>query len=90
MNRHCHGDWIPSMGLYRCPLVPGTFVPNLRKKPTVCPNCARETLPTTVRRPKLRALIFTQVKIRDTYFTYEIEGFPAKKWLQSNFPGVIT
>jgi hypothetical protein len=77
------------MRLYRC-LYDGKFVPDLDKKPSVCPNCNRNTLPTTVRRPKRRALVFQQVKIKDTYFTYEIEGNPSTKWLQNNRPGVIS
>jgi len=78
MNRECHGDWIPSMKMYRC-LYDGKFVVT-DKKPAVCSNCNRNALPSTVRRPKVRTLVMRQVRIKIgreyRYFTYEVEGNP--------------
>jgi hypothetical protein len=78
VNHECHGDWIPSMKMYRC-LYDGRFVDS-QKKPVVCPNCNRGTFPTTVKgRPKLRTVVMQQIKLRKTYQTYQIEFKPTEK-----------
>lgn len=86
-NRECHGDWVPSIGMYRC-FLDSTMVP-VGEKPTICPNCRRNALPVTRRRPRLRTLTLKQVRLRiggnDSYFTYEIHGKPTKTPLRS-FP----
>lgn len=78
MNRDCHGDWVPKLGLYRC-FLNGKFIPDLAKKPTVCPNCHRAVWAITRRRPKLRSLLMMQIKLGDTYHTYEIIGTPNRE-----------
>jgi hypothetical protein len=77
MNRTCNGDYIPSIGMYRC-LYDGTMVEVL-VKPSHCAHCRRAALPSTVRRPKLRTVVLKQVRVGDQYHTYEIDGFPTKK-----------